>query len=282
MANATIERGSTSVTLPLVDSQSGTPVFVRSIGKPQLQIQETGSIQPRHIDVWSGNLQYTLLGRLTDSSAYTKAITLADLIKENGNGTPLTLNANISEVDTDIQAVPAAGQDQSLQLVYPPGRRNEVQVDLGLTRVSRSEGYDQPANTPTASGTGPIQITDGSTTVDLTADVEVTRNVGRPNSVVRRSPEEYPWHVDTHKTAADTFELSLQFVDNAITKVNNVAELFSQKLGRSSLDLKFNGLYGMGTLSVVPEGSEAIRLVRPSGEQGTNVIPTINLRRVIS
>lgn len=282
MANATIERNGTSVTLPLVDDQAGTPVAVRSVGKPNLEIQDTGTQQPRHIDQWSGNLQYTLLGRLTSSTAYDDAITLADLIKENGNGTPLTLNVNMSEFDSDISVVPAAGQEQALQLVYPPGTRNEVQIDLGLTRISNSQGYDQGASTPTATGSGPIQLSDGSTTVDLTADIEVTRNVGRPKSTVRRSPSQYPWHVDAHKSSFDNFELSFQFVDNAISKVNDIASLFDQALGRSSLELRFNGIFGLGTFSVVPDGSEGIRLVRPSGETGTNVIPAVNLRRVFS
>lgn len=281
MAKATLTRGSTTVELPLITNSSGTPLAIRSIGKPNLNIQPTGAIDPRHIDQWSGNEQYNLLGRFIDSNAYSDAIELADLIKSNSDGTELTLNINMSEFDSDIPVAPSAGQDQAVSISYLPGRRDEVHIDLGLTRIKETiAGSTQPASTPTASGSGPIQITDGTKTVDLVEGVEVTRNIGRPNSVVRRSTDQYPIHIDKHKTAADTFELSLQFTDNTVSQVNDLVDIFNSQLGRDSLTLSFNGLYGLGDFSVVPSGSEALRAVRSSGEQGTNLVPSINLRRV--
>jgi hypothetical protein len=205
-----------------------------------------------------------------------------DLIKSNSNGNTLTLNIGMSEFDTDINVVPAAGQDQALTTVYNPGWRNYVEVDLSLTRVSEIVGgADQSASTPTAMGSGPIQIGNGSTTVNLTEGVEVQRSVGRPQSVVRRSPNDlFPIYVDKHKTAFDGFELSFEITESTVSTVNDLVDLFSQKLGRNSLNLNFQGLFGMGSFNVVPTGSGALRAQRVSGEQGTNNVPTIQLRRV--
>lgn len=280
--DVTLSRSGTSVSIPVVDNSSGTPLISKDVGKPNLNIQETGAINPRHNDFWSGLEQYTILGRFTSSTAYDDAITLADLIKENSNGTPLDLNIPLNDFDDTIKVAPAAGQDQSLALNYPPGRRDSVEIDLGLTRVDpdRVEGYDQPASTPTASGTGPIKITDGTTSVDLVQDVEVQRTVGRPNSTIRRNQQQYPTVYDNHKTAHDEFELSLQFTDSAVSNMNDLVNLFNTKLERDSLDLDFQGLYGLGSFSVVPAGSQALRHTRPAGQKAVNLVPTIQLRRV--
>lgn len=283
MVDATISRGGTSVSLPLVSDSSGDPIAIRTLGKPNLEIQQTGSILPRHIDQWSGLLQYNLLGRLMGSSAYDDAITLADLIKSNSNGTELTLDIPLDEYDDTIRVAPAAGQDEALSLAYEPGRKNQVDVDIGLTRIEQTlSGGNQPANTPTTSGSGPIQLTNGSTTVDLSTDVTVSRGVGRPQSVVRRAPNQnYPNHIDKFKGATDKIELGFEFVDNVVSQTNDIARLFQGQLGRDSLTLDFQGLYGLGAFSVVPDGSNAMRLNRPAGEQGTTVVPSVNLVRVL-
>lgn len=283
MVNATVERNGTSVDVELLASGSGTPLVSRDIGKPNLDIQQTGSINPRKIDQWSGLEQYTLSGKLTGSNAYSRAITLVDLIKSNSNGNELTLNIGMNEFDTDINVVPAAGQEQAATVEYNPGWRDYVEVDLSLTRVSKIlGGADQPASTPTASGSGPIQLTYRGTTIDLDKGVSVQRSVGRPQSVVRRSPSSRnPSYVDKHKTAYDGFELALEITDNTISTVNDIVDMFSTQLKRSSITLDFNGVYGMGEFNVVPTGSGALRTQRVSGEQGTNSIPTIQLRRVL-
>lgn len=279
--DATIERGSTSVDLPLL-STGGTPQVSVDIGKPNLNIQTTGAINPRHIDQWSVVETYSLLGRFVSDTAYSDAIELADLIKGASDGTEMTLDMNFPELNTPFNVAPAAGQEEALNIVYPPGRRNNVEIDLGLTRIAETiGGADQTANTPTASGTGPIQITDGSTTVDLTDDVEVTRAVGRPKSNISKRPSQLPTHIETHKTAYDAFSLSFEYASDPVTPIQNLRELFGTRLGRNSLTLDFNGLYGMGAFNVVPDSSQAIRHTRPSGEQGTSLVPTINLRRVI-
>lgn len=282
MAEATLSRGSTSVTLPLIET-GGSPVCSVDFGKPNLEIQNSGLLSPRHIDQWSGLEQYTLLGRFTDSSAYSDAITLMDLIKSHSGGTPLLLNINMPEFDTDIEVAPAAGQEEAVSIAYNPGRRNHVEVDLGLTRVDSTVGDGtQNASTPTASGTGPIQLSYAGTTIDLSKDVVVERAVGRPNSTVRRAPSTHPRYIDKRKAAYDAFELSLQFTESTVSKVTQLADMFNEQLGRRPMELSFNGLYGMGTFDVVPQGSGALRHSRVSGEQGTAMIPTISLRRVFS
>jgi hypothetical protein len=189
----------------------------------------------------------------------------------------------MSEFDTDINVVPAAGQDQALSIEYNPGWKNYVIVDLSLTRISEIVGsYNQSASTPTAAGTGPIQLSYNNT-IDLVKDVTVERTVGRPKSVVRKSPnKDDPYYIDKYKTAHDSFELSFEITENTITTVNNIVDMFRTQLARDALTLDFQGLFGMGSFDVVPFGSGALRTQRVSGEQGTNNVPTIQLRRVLT
>jgi hypothetical protein len=283
MVTATIARDGTSVDIELLASGSGTPLVSRDHGKPNLEIQSTGAINPRHIDQWSGLETYNLTGLLTGSTAYTDAITLLDLIKSNSNGKTTTLNIGMSEFDDDINVVPAAGSDTAATVNYNPGWTDYLPVDLTLTRVSEvASGQNQPASTPTATGTGPVQLKYQGTEIDLTDNVTVSRSVGRPQSVVRRVPNDrYPRYRDKYKTAYDAFDLSFRITEATITTVNQIVDMFSQQLGRNSLTLDFNGLYGMGAFNVVPIGSGALRTQRQSGREGMNNVPTIQLRRVL-
>lgn len=282
MAEATLERGNTSVSLPLLSDSSGTPLVVRSIGKPNLNIQETGAINPRFNDFWSGLEQYTLTGRFDGPNAYSDAITLCDLIKSHPDGSPITLNIDMPDYDSDMSVVPGAGQDGALSVVYNPGWRNYVEVDLSLTRVSGTAGEaDQPANTPTANGGGAITLSDGVDTVELTSDIEVTRSVGRPQDVVRRTTASRdPNHIAKYKTASDTFELSFEFTEGTVTETNKVVNMFRRQLGRNSLTLDFQGLYGLGAFDVIPDGSEAVRHNRQAGYKSSGLVPSVTLRRV--
>jgi hypothetical protein len=280
MAVATLSRGGTSIDIPLLGSGQELVLGV-DLGKPNLNIQESGELQPRFNDQWSGQETYTLLGQFTNSDAYSKAITLADLIKSNSNGESAILNIDLPEIDTDIKVAPAAGNESALSINYIPGRKNWIQLDLGLTRIkSTRAGGEQEATTPTASGSGPITLSDGSTTVEMSTDIEVVRNVGRPNSVIRRSPDAYPYYEDKRKAAYDSFELNFEFVENTTQQVLDIRSLINQRLGRTPLTLDFNGLYGMGAMDVIPEGSRSLRHTRQSGQEGTSLVPTLNLRRI--
>lgn len=281
MSNATIARGGTSVDLPLLTGQGGTPLIIRDVGKPHLTLNGTGVLDPFHQDQWSGLEQYNLTGRFVDANAYTDAITLIDLVKSNNDGTETTLDLPTSEFDSSINVAPAAGVEEALTVTYNPGRRNSVDVQAAFTRIRETIGSGtQDASSPTTSGSGPIQLTDGSVTVDFTQDVVVTRSVGRPKSVIRRTPFQYPNYIDKIKTAYDAFEINFQLTQNTVSTVQDLVSMFNTALGRDSLTLDFNGLYGYGEFSVVPFGSDALRHHRPSGEQGTTVIPSVNLRVV--
>jgi len=283
MVQATIERNNTSVGIDLLADASGTPLVVRSVGKPNQQIQSSGALDPRHIDQWSGLEQYQLTGALEGSDAYDRAATLCDLIKSNGNGTPLTLNIGMPDYETDITVVPGASQDEACQVIYQPGWRDYVEVDLALTRISETVGgLDQPAQTPTANGSGPITLNGPNNSVEITSDVEITRGVGRPQSVVRRTPEaRYPRHVEKTKAATDVFELSFEFSENTVSTTNTLVDMFTRKLGRSTLTLDFKGVFGLGAFDVVPEGSDAMRHNRRSGYAESGFIPSVTLRRAL-
>jgi len=56
--------------------------------------------------------------------------------------------------------------------------------------------------------------------------------------------------------------------------------MFRKQLASESLTLDFGGIYGMGAIPVVPDGSQALRHARQTGIEGHGLIPTINLRRV--
>lgn len=283
MATATLERGNTTLSLDLI-TQGGSPVAGADTGKPNLDFRRTGSLNPRSSDQFSALRTYTILGRFTGSNAFTDAIDLATLIKSNPNGETITLNIDMPEFDTDIPVVPAASQDAAVNLNFPPGKTNTVEVDIGLTRVIGTRGgAQQQATIPTTSGTGPIQITDGTNTVDLVQDITVSWSLGRPQDTIQKRPtQQYPQHTAKQKTAYEAFELGLQFGDNTVAKVNQLSQMFATQLGYGSLTLDFNGLYGLGAFDVVPDGSGALRTVREAGRKDTIVTPTINLRRVLS
>lgn len=279
MATATLSRSGTSVTLPLLEEGAGAPVAAVDVGKPNAGANSKGTLDPRWKDHWSQLRTYTLRGRLTASNAYDTAITLADLLKSGGAGNPLELSVGLPEYPRSVDVAPAPQQDQALSLAYDPGNTDWVDVQLTLVRVGVTVGTgDQQASTPTAVGSGPIELSDGTDTVAFTRDVSVERTIGRPNSVVRQRPAAHPLFQDKRRRAYDAFELEAEFGDPSTAAT--LRDMVAQRLGTDSLTLDFNGLYGLGSMAVVPEGSQALRLVRPSAEQGTVVVPTLTLRRV--
>jgi len=290
MAVATLTRGDTTLTLPLIEEASEM-VVTRDIGKPNQQIQLTGGLNPRAIDQRSGTVEYTLLGRYTNTqqfdpenedtrkTCYVEAIQLADFIKSGSNGETITLDINMPEYDT-AQVVPQAEQEQALTLEYIPGAPGQVLVNLGLSTVDRVNGQvPQKAETPTAQGNGPIQLRGPSRSVNLVQDVEVIRSVGRPNSKLETDFNTLPYLRDRFKSTFDAFELAFQSSDPSGT-IRDIADMFSQQLASENLILDFQGIYGMGAFNVVPEGSQALRHIRTTGVEGHGSVPTINLRRV--
>jgi len=196
MATATLSRNGETIVLPLIEEASEQVVSV-DIGKPNLQIQKPGTLDPRAIDQRSGIVEYRLLGRFTNTgSAYENAIQLADFIKSGSNGSPITLEIDMPEYDTET-VVPQAGQESALSLEYIPGAPSQVLVNLGLSAVDRVNGKpSQEANTPTSQGNGPIQLIGPTNTVDLVQDIEVVRSVGRPESDLGTDVNELPYYND--------------------------------------------------------------------------------------
>jgi len=278
-----------SVTFPVMQ-ESGTPLFSVDIGKPELSTYESGELNPRFNDSRSGLENYTITAQLRGSSAYNDAITLANIIKSRtGNGEELTVSLSGTEIPSAYPTrattvAPAAEQERALELTYAPGRRNVVDVELSLTRVNSVRGRaNQAATTPTTSGSGPTQLTDGTTTVSMDKDIAITRTVGRPNSTIRSSVSQHPNYIDHRKTAYDAFDIEFQLTDNAQTKVVNLARnLIQPQLGVTPLTLDFQGLFGMGAFDVIPSGSQSLRYQRIAGQKSIENTPTLSLRRTFA
>ena len=277
-----------SLTFPIL-TESGTPQFSIDIGKPELNIYEHGELQPRFNDTRSGLENYSITSQLRGSSAYDDAILLADMIKSRqGGGEELELNVSGTNLDgyptSPVFVAPAAEQQEAISLTYAPGRTNVVDVEGSFTRVNQVRGTaNQNASTPTASGSGPITLSNGTDTVELTEDIVVTRSVGRPNSPIRTSPRQHPNYTDQRKSAYDAFDIQFQMFDSGPSKAFTLARnLIQPQLGRSSLTLDFNGLFNLGSFNVIPSGSQAFRFQRIAGQKDVENAPTLSLRRVIA
>jgi len=290
-ATITHKGRSESVTFDIL-TESGEPQFSVDFGKPELNIYEHGELQPRFIDTRSILENYTIVAQLTGGSAYDDAIKLADIIKSRtGPGSELTIELSGNGLTsaypiTETIVAPAAEQERALELTYAPSRVNVVDVQLSLTRVDKVRGEsNQEASTPTDTGSGPLQLTDGSNTVDMFEDIAITRTVGRPNSQIRSSPRVHPNYIDQRKTAFDGFDIAFQMLENGPNKAETLArDLVGTILGANpdnSLTLDFQGLFNMGSFNVVPEGSQALRIQRIAGRKDVENAPTLNLRRVI-
>lgn len=280
---ATLSQNGTSVELPLLAEGAGILV-ASDLGKPDLVIHDQGGTAfPRVQDQWSAFQQFNVIGFFKGPSAYSDAIALSELVQSDGGGNSMTLDIpGIPELDSNINVAPSAEQARALNLSYPNGYRQRVDFDLGLTRVGDTlGGYDRTISTPTATGTGPVTISAGGTSVELVNDISVDRYVGRPNDVVRKVPTDaFPNYIPKRKVTNDEFEISLAFSTDAVAKTRELASLFSQRLGRDGLTLDFQGLFGMGSFNVIPTGTSGLRNVRESGKKDVSIVPQINLRRI--
>jgi len=280
--NVTLRRGQTSVDIPLLE-QGGTPLFIADFGKPNQTIYEKGgTLNPRVQDNWSGIVNYNLVGRL---NAYDEVNQLADLVKSCDPRNDLLLDNPLPEYPDTTKVNPIAGVDSALVLTYPAGYKEHVQVELGLTRVSETQGNTenlQINQTPTATGTGPIEIDTGNSTIEIKSDVTVTRSVGRPNDVIRKTtatPD--PYLIQKAKYAVDEFSIEFQELQNGAEVMRRLTdEVFRTTLGSRGIKLDFNGLFGLGRFTVAPVGSAPFRQSRNAGEKEVINVPTFDLRVV--
>jgi predicted nucleic acid-binding Zn ribbon protein len=280
---ADLNVGNTTVNIPLVDDGGGT-LFAADLGKPEVDLRTSGALYPRGIDNWSGLQNLTCVGRFTDSNAYADAATLIDLIQSDfGSGNTMTLNVGLPEYDDNMLVAPAAGQESAVSVTYEPGRRNEVLVDASFTRIGNVESVaDRTATTPTASGSGPIELTANNTTVSISTDVTVTRETGRPNDVIRAQPQaDFPLYYNKGKSVTETITLEFEFTDDPVADLQAIGQnIFRQRLGRGGIELNFNGLYGLGAFTVVPVGSAPFRQARRAGYEGMSRVPTFTFTRI--
>lgn len=277
---ATLSRRNTTVNVPIL-GEGGDPGIARDFGKPNLRMQINGRLDPRSMDQWAGMQNLTLTGNFVGDSAYSDARQLANFIKSSTGGRDTTLDIPLSGYDSDMLVVPAAGQDVALSLTYPPGQTDWVEFDLALTRVSEIQGAGtMQANTPTAVGSGPIELQGPSNTIQLSTDIEFTREVGRPNSEAKRNIGSFPRYIEHRRSSFDRWQLGFQDVDSPDTTLQNMTSMFETRLSRSSITLNFNGIFGLGAFDVIPQGSQAMRHVDAVGESGVVQFPRINLRVV--
>ena len=279
MTSVTLSRGSTSIDIQL-QKEGGSQLLVSNFGKPEVNIRENGgTLNPRVQDQWSGLQNFTLAGMVFD---YQTSHNLADLVK-TADPTPLTLEIPLPEYPDSIKVAPAAGQEGALGLSYPAGRKNMVDVTLNLTRVGDVIGsITQAATTPTTSGSGPVQLQIGSTTVDIpTADLSLSRDVGRPNDVVRRQPRTAdPRYQVKPKVASDVFTLSFETINDIPETLNAITDsIFREQLGRGGVTLDFNGVLGLGEIQAIPTGSSPFRQVHQAGRPWV-VNPTLEFTRI--
>jgi hypothetical protein len=145
---------------------------------------------------------------------------------------------------------------------------------------SVSGAYNRTITTPTATGTGPIEIQGPINTVELYTDIEIERTVGRPNDVIRRNQGAYPNYYPKPKVVNDEWDISLLFTDDATGKTEQIAQIFRSRVGRDGITLDFNGIYGLGAIDVMPRGSSGLRHIRDAGKEGVTIIPQINVSRI--
>jgi hypothetical protein len=285
MTDVTLSRDGTSVSFPLVE-EGGEILAARTFGKPEVQVRASGgTLNPRVNDNFSGLESLEVVGKIFDVSV---AHDLADLIKSS-SVEPLTVAIDAPEFPDTLRVAPAAGQASALSLEFPAGRKGLVNVDLSLTRVGSIFGIGgQTASTPRASGDGPVVIRVGTESVELpTADLSLSRTVGRPNDAVRRVPSRgqketrQPRYQVKNKVAADTFALAFETVENIPDTLNALTDaIFRQLLGRKGIGIDFNGLAGLGEIRAIPIGSSPFRQVRQAGRK-TVTTPTLEFRRIL-
>lgn len=285
MANLTLSRGGTSVTIPLLE-EGGTPLLSIDYGKPEARVQDSGGAKhPRVNDQYAPNINYVFQGIFVNN-AFSRATKLADLMQEDPDGTPMTLETPYGDLPDKID-VATQPVDNALSLTYPMGTKDYVSFTGRLTEIDELQGgASRSFATPTSAGSGPVQLQFDSQfseqTIDLTVDIEVTREIGRPNDVIRRdSNSEAGRYYPKRKVTNDTFSLELQFIDKTVTKLQQIrSDIFKNRTSRGGISVDFQGQYGLGEFAVLPLGSAPVRATRLAGRDNVAQVPTLELRRI--
>lgn len=128
-----------------------------------------------------------------------------------------------------------------------------------------------------------VTITRNGTSIQIDNALEFDRTVGRPQSVVRRVPNQNdPRYIDKRKAASDEFSFSAELQgSDAYSRAATLRDtMILPPLQRDGLTIDFNGTYGMGSYEVFPFGSTPVRLLTAAGDADVVVLPDITLRVV--
>lgn len=283
MADAVLSRGGTSVTVPLLADGNSLAV-ARDVGKPTAQYHDIGREDPLPRDHLNAGDAFTFVGLLHGSSAYSDAETLAEsLIKARATtGTPLQLDlSDLPNKGTyDVAPITAS----AVTLAYVPGGRQMVGVQATLNAVAQTIGGSQTTQTHGSNDAGSgIKLTDGSNSVTISSDLEVIRKVGRPTGKLNPRPATLPTYVDENDPASDVFEITGDLTSSTAEADATTLEetLVRDRRGTGSLTLHFlSDLFGLSAYKVMPEGSQALRTVFNTGEEGVVRVAKLALRVV--
>lgn len=278
MTSVTLSRGGRSVTFNVYES-GGNLHVARDIGKPKATVHRVAQRDPRIADHRSSSKAFTIVGQLVGSSAYADARTIAeDIVKPHSGGQTASLDlSSVSGLSTyDVAFVGG----NSLRLGYPPGQGQWVSLQLQAVVANHVTGGDtQGATGSTGSGSGPLKLTDGSNSITVSSGLDVERKVGRPGAETRHSSKEDPYVLDPVRSAADEFEISATWTTSASSKQNTLVEdIISPPRGYGTLTLDFQGLYSLGSYTVMPVDAQGARVSWSAGESGTVRIETLKLR----
>lgn len=282
MAQATLSRGSTSVTFDIL-GQSGDLLVARDVGKPTAEEHEVGREDPLVRDDQSAGDTWTVIGMLQGSNAYADAQTFAeDLIKPRAtSGTPLQLDLSDLPNRSTYDVAPASGS--AATLTYAPGQRQMVGVQVQVSVVSATWGgtlQTQSTATPDA-GSG-IKLERSGTSVTISDGLEVTRKVGRPNAKLRPATDDLPILNDKADPAEDVFEISGRLNASAASDAQTLEEtIVRPRLGDDTLTLHFlSNEFGLDAYTVHPTGSQAVRTSFSAGQTGEVGVPRLKLKVV--
>lgn len=282
MTDIPISRGGTTVTVEAVEDAGGNLLVGRDIGKPNTTVHETNLEDPRFGDHTSSQSLYTVIGKLTGPNAYSDAKTLAESIVKPrlANDSPLTLD--LSNLPSRGTVDVAQTNANSLELTYPAGMTDYVDVSFTAQQVNDVDGGSSTAQSygsPDA-GSG-AKLTDGTDSVTVTDGLSVTRTVGRPGMKVTPRATTFPDVDDLAKSSNDVFQLSGELTASGASDSSTLEDIVKQRLGTGALELHFQGTeYGLDKYPVIPDGSQALRTVFQSAEEGIVAVPTLKLRVV--
>jgi hypothetical protein len=204
-------------------------------------------------------------------------------MKAHSGGTATTLDIPLPHFEDSIEVFPAAGQEEALSLEYPSGA-GYATVDLSLSRVAGVDGTSSGfrADTPRTDGDGPVVLSRDGTSFTFSTGATIERALGRPNVDVRARYTDYPKVTDQRTSSYDAFSITLASERNAAQRVRKLRDMFRQRTGLSTFTLSFNGVYGMGEFTVMPQGSAALRNVHTGGRDDNEdmSVPEIALRVV--